>query len=91
MRLLQGEPFGRKTTLKKPLAANTSLGTKGSSHSGRAEPRVGARGLSDLLQNLENSLFDCRGRLLSVHPTGELTNALVPVPLRLVVRAPGDM
>ena len=70
MRLLQREPFGRKTTLKKPLAANTSLGTKGSSHGGRAEPGVGTGGLSDLLQKPQSLPQAANSLCLVPHPDG---------------------
>jgi len=41
-----------------------------------SEPRAGMGRLTDLLQNFENSLFDCRSCLLSIHPCGETMNAL---------------
>ena len=89
--LLQGDPLGGETTLQEPLATNASLGPEGRIHGVGAEPRARMERLADLLQNLENSLFDCRSCLLSVHPSGEMMNAVVPVLPRLGMGAPRDM
>ena len=92
MKLLQGDPVGRKTTLKKPLTADATLGADGHCNVGGVGPvGEGGKRLSDLPKNSKESMLDLASRELVVKPNREVVEALFPVLQSLRVWAPRDM
>jgi len=81
--MLQRDPFGRKTALKKPLAANAPLRADGSSNGRGAGPRVEG--------TEEESFLDFLCCLSSVQPDRELMGTVVPVLRCLGMRTPRGM
>ena len=91
-KLLQGDPVGRKTTLKKPLTADATLGADGHCNVGGVGPvGEGGKRLSDLPKNSKESMLDLTGRELIVKPSREVVDALFPVLQCLRVWAARDM